>query len=214
MALVRRYLLFSGKTCKRGLASIIGTMLLIAITVVGGTITAVYTEEIINKDQPSGHPVIELIQIIGYDTREKCTLTTHWGLELDCALGGSAGLLPNNIKEYDERIAVYFVNHSVKNILLKQVQFAGQVYNFSNTEALTFWDDAVDFVPGQYVLADDGTSAIIKGDRLIQAGQTVTMILDLDASFKVGRNTQLKITTGNNSVYVGSIVIGDYRFVG
>ncbi len=195
---------------RRGLAPVIANLLLIAIAVVGGTITVVFAQDNYNSSQISGVPDIDFLQILGYDSRDSCTLALFGGFEIPCGLAGEA-LQNYGVKSYDERIAVYIVNHSPKKVLLSEVMFGGIVYSPTSSDYLTLWDDNVEFVPGQHAIMDNGNSLLIADNHEIQAGQTVTVVLDLESSFKVGRTAQMRITTGNGAVYVADITIGNYK---
>jgi len=176
--------------------------------VVGGTITVVYAQNNFNSSQVSGYPDIDFLQILGYDSRDSCTLIFSSDFETPCGIGGGDEY---GIKRFDERIAVYVVNHSPKKVLLSEVMFGGIVYSSTNAGVLTVWDDSVDFVPGQFAIMDNGNSLLIAENLEIQAGQTVTVVFDLESSFKVGRTAQMRMTTGNGSVYVGDITIGEHK---
>jgi len=194
---------------RRGLAPVIANLLLIAIAVVGGTITVVFAQGNYNS-QIIGGPDIDFLQILGYDTRDSCTLALFGGFEIPCGLAGE-GLEDYGVRSYDERIAVYIVNHSPKKVLLSEVMFGGIVYSPTSSDYLTLWDDNVEFVPGQHAIMDNGNSLLIAKNHELQAGQTVTVVLDLESSFKVGRTAQMRITTGNGAVYVSDITIGEYK---
>ncbi len=197
---------------RRALAPVIANLLLIAITVVGGTITFGSAQDSYNSSQVSGLD-IDFLQILGYDSRDSCTLIFAGGFETGCGLGGESIVLPQepSVKKYDERIAVYIVNHSPKKVLLSEVMFGGVVYNSTNAGLLTLWDDSVTFVPGQHAIMDNGNSLLIAENHEIQAGQTVTVVLDLESSFKYGRTAQMRVTTGNGAVYVADITIGEHK---
>ena len=199
---------------KRGIGSIIGTLLLIAITVVGGTITAVTTENLFNTIQVSGYPEIDYLQILGYDTRSSCTFIFWNGFESNCGVGGPSSVPAVYLEaiRFDERIAVYVVNHSVKKVLIDEVRFGGGVYSVTSSSTLTIWNDFVDFVPGQYAISDSGNSVLVPGNQEIQPGQTVTLILDLESDFKIGRTVQMRIETANGAVFVKDIKIGEITF--
>ena len=195
---------------RRALAPVIANLLLIAITVVGGTITVGSAHDNYNASQISANLDIDFLQILGYDTRDDCTLIFSNGFETECGVGGEL-FSGGHIKQYDERIAVYIVNHSPKKVLLSEVRFGGIDYIPTSSSALTLWDDNVDFVPGQFAIMDNGNSLLIAENHEIQAGQTVTVVLDLESSFKVGRTAQMRITTGNGAVYVADITIGEHK---
>ena len=196
---------------RRALAPVLANLLLIAIAVVGGTITVVFAHDTYNASQISGGINIDFLQILGYDSRDSCTLIFASGFETECGIGGAHPSSGPGIRQYDERIAVYIVNHSPKKVLLSEVMFGGIVYISTNGGLLTLWDDSVDFVPGQFAIMDSGSSMLIAENHEIQAGQTVTVVLDLESSFKVGRTAQMRITTGNNAVYVSDITIGEHK---
>jgi len=195
---------------RRGLAPVIGNLLLIAIAVVGGTITMVFAQNSYNASQITSGVEIDFIQILGYDSRDSCTLIFFGGFETPC---GFASEEPDTVtvKYDDERIAVYIVNHSPKKVLLSEVTFGGIDYSSTNAGTLTVWDDSVNFVPGQFAIMDNGNSLLIAENLEMQAGQTVTVVLDLESSFKYGRTAQMRVTTGNGAVYVTDITIGEHK---
>ena len=197
---------------RRALAPVIANLLLIGITAVGGTITVGSAQNSFNSLQMSPGIDIDFVQFQGYDTRNSCTLIFYSGFEAPC---GTGGLDPFTtfVKQYDERIAVYIVNHSAKKVLLSEVRFAGTVYSPTDSDLLTNWDDSVGFVPGQYAIMDSGSSLLVAENSEIQAGQIVTVVLDLETSIKIGRMTQMRITTGNGAVYVGDMIIGAHKIV-
>lgn len=205
--MARTWILLPHCKGKRALGSIIGTLLLIAITVVGGTITSVYSGDIYNSSQISGNPNIDFLQVLGYDTRISCSLVFYYGTS-PC---GTAGLdISRAAKQVDERIAVYLVNHSAKKVVLSKVMFGGDVYTHTTSPTLTIWNDDVEFVPGQYAMSDEGTSLMAPENQEIQPGQTVTLVLDLSSDFKLGRTVQFQVTTGNGAIYVNDIKIGEH----
>jgi len=83
---------------KRGIGSIIGTLLLIGATVIGGTITAVATEDFFNANQVSGYPEIDFLQVLGYDTRNSCTFIFWSGFESNCGVGGPSSVPPSYLQ--------------------------------------------------------------------------------------------------------------------
>ena len=107
---------------------------------------------------------------------------------------------------------MYVVNHSVKKVLIDEVKFGGGVYSVTSSSTLTIWNDFVDFVPGQYAISDSGNSVLVPGNQEIQPGQTVTLILDLESDFKIGRSVQMRIETANSAVFVKDIKIGEITF--
>jgi len=200
----------------RAVAPVIATLLLVAIAVVGGTIIFSFTQGIFSASQISGYPTIEFLEIVGYDARDVNVLQAHQGLVMATPnSGGNA----NAAKQKDERIGVYIQNHSVQDITIAKLLFAGTKHVYAGTTTL----DA--FGPGssisgsggpsgepQYgiLIKTDGTSDTIRNEPapIIKAGEVDTIILALDSDFKIGRDVQFQIETTNGAIFVGTVIIG------
>jgi len=210
----------SKKFSRRGVAPVIATLLLVAIAVVGGSIIFVFAQDFFTQSQVSGIPKIELIKIIGYDARDVVQVKAHDGIKIetknkDCC-GESDGLL----KE-DERIAIYLQNHSIEKIFISEIRLSGVVYDFTTYTMIPppfgigGWVDKVDIRPqqGQYVIltGHDGRAG---GDLLafpsakMEPGEIITILVDLDKTYKLPRDAQFKLTTANGAVLVSTIIMG------
>ena len=196
-------------TNRRAVAPVIATLLMVAIAVVGGTIIFVFSQGFFSQAQISGTPSIESIKIFGYDARDISALRAHDGQTMPAL---SAGNTTGNVlgKNVDERIAVYIKNDSVNQVLFSEVRVGGLVYTYDTAATLSDWDDATDLVPGEYSIMLDATATGLLQElaATIQPGGTVTMIVDLDDNFPIGRDTQFKLTTTNGAVFVGTVVMG------
>lgn len=196
-------------TNRRAVAPVIATLLMVAIAVVGGTIIFVFSQGFFSQAQISGTPSIESIKIFGYDARDISALRAHDGQTMPAL---SAGNVTGNVlgKNVDERVAVYIKNDSVNQVLFSEVRLGGLVYTYDTAVTLSDWDDATDLVPGEYsVMLDAAATGILQElAATIQPGGTVTMIVDLDDNFPIGRDTQFKLTTTNGAVFVGTVVMG------
>ena len=54
-----------------------------------------------------------------------------------------------------------------------------------------------------------GTDTVVQNSSpIIEPGQTVTLLLDLDSDYRMGRDTQFKMETTNGAVFVGTVNIG------
>jgi hypothetical protein len=117
--------------------------------------------------------------------------------------------------ENDERIAIYLTNNSVQKIVLGEVSFGGFEYSYVNANALgmgpfdtttagqlrqTNYTILTSTTNGDGLLAEDAGE--------IKAGQTATIILDLESDLRIGRSSQFKLTTSNGNVFVGTISVG------
>jgi len=196
-------------TNRRAVAPVIATLLMVAIAVVGGTIIFVFSQGFFSQAQISGTPSIESIKIFGYDARDISALRAHDGQTMPAL---SAGNTTGNVlgKNIDERIAVYIKNDSVNQVLFSEVRLGGLVYTYDTATTLSDWDDATDLIPGEYSVMLDATATGLLQElaATIQPGGTVTMIVDLDDNFPIGRDTQFKLTTTNGAVFVGTVVMG------
>ena len=199
-------------TSRRAVAPVIATLLLVAIAVVGGSIVFVFSQGFFSSAQISGAPQIESMQIVGYDARDVTELQLHDGQGsgvLDGALNN--GLLPT------ERVAVYVQNQGVAKASLTEVRFAGNVYNYATIGANTTLED-FNAVGGfinqdEFVIvskSNSGAAASISTatNAEIQPGQIATIYLELDETIKEGRDAQIKLTTANGAVFVGTVIAG------
>ncbi|MEK0319165.1 MAG: hypothetical protein QQN43_06260, partial [Nitrosopumilus sp.] len=186
------------------------TLLMVAIAVVGGTIIFVFSQGFFSSSQISGTPQIELVQILGYDARAVTNLQMHDGNDM---LASSGDGNPN--VESDERVAIYLTNNSVQKIVLGEVSFGGYIYQYINvaTNGLDDWDNpSGNGLPlGNYTVltgTKGGDRLLAEGAGEIRAGQTATIILDLESDVRIGRSSQFKLTTSNGNVFVGTVNVG------
>lgn len=193
---------------KRGVAPVIAHLLLVAIAVVGGTIIFTFSEGFFSSAQISGTPVVESLTILGYDARSITELQSHDGNDLTFGSGGNV----NELKEFDERIAIYLTSNSPHTIAIAELSFAGVVYNYTTItgNTITDWNDAIDLTPGKYSILTKSPDSILFSDApRLQAGQSITLLIDLESDLRSNRGTQVKITTTNGGVFVGTIFVGN-----
>jgi FlaG/FlaF family flagellin (archaellin) len=194
------------RTSHKAVAPIIATLLLVAIAVVGGTIIFVFAQGFFSSSQISGTPQIESVQILGYDARSVTELKAHDG---NLMLAGSAGNADPN-KEQGERIAIYLTNNSVQKIVLGDISFGGYIYQYVDASIAGLGAYGGTSIPqGNYtVLTSTPDTLLSSGAGELKAGQTVTVVLDLDSDLRVGRSSQFKLTTSNGNVFVGTVSVG------
>jgi hypothetical protein len=204
---------------RRGIGSVIATLLLVAIAVVGGSMIFVFAQEYFTESQVSGTPTIEFVKIIGYDARDAEQVKAHDGIEIlptNCC-GESDGL-----KKANERITIYLQNNSVKPVFISEIRISGVVYDFTTYTVIPppfgigKWDHALTKPQqGEYVIltGHDGT---VGGDLLefpapvMQPGELITVLADLDQRYNIPRDVQFKLTTSNGAVFVSTIIMGQY----
>jgi len=198
------------KTSHKAVAPVIATLLMVAIAVVGGTIIFVFSQGFFSSSQISGTPQIELVQILGYDARAVTNLQMHDGNPMIESSGDG-----NSIVQVDERVAIYLTNNSVQKIILGEVSFGGYNYQYINvaTNGLDDWNNpSGNGLPqGNYTVltgTNGGDQLLDEGAGEIRAGQTATIILDLESDVRIGRSSQFKLTTANGNVFVGTVNVG------
>ena len=213
---LKKYLKNNSK--RKGVEPVIATLLLVAIAVVGGTIIFVFSQGFFSSSQLSGTPTIEAIKIIGYDARPVTNLQADNGNPTSSPINSAGN--GNSEIETDERIAIYLTNESIQKIVIVELSFAGTIYNYTTVPGnmLTDWDDANpnSLIPGTYGILTDtpiGQSSIMleDGSAEIEAGKTVTVLIDLENDLRIGRGSQFKITTANGGIFVSTVNIGQQR---
>ena len=202
------------KTSHRAVAPVIATLLMVAIAVVGGTIIFVFSQGFFSSSQISGTPQIESVKILGYDARAVANLQSHNGNDMFATSGDA----DSNV-EQGERIAVYITNDSVQKIVLGEITFGGFEFGYVNVAAggMGLFDTviATELRNTNYTVLSGTTPGGLGPDLLlaenageIRAGQTVTLILDLDADQRIGRGSQFKLVTSNGNVFVSTVSVG------
>ncbi len=199
------------KTSHKAVAPVIATLLMVAIAVVGGTIIFVFSQGFFSSSQISGTPQIESIQFTGYDARAATLLQVHDGNNMQTISNDGDATV-----EADERIAIYVTNNSVQKIVLGEISFVGFEYSYENVAAgLGAWNTAVagELRQTNYTVLTGtagGTADVLlnEGAGEIKAGQTATIILDLESDLRIGRSSQFKLVTSNGNVFVGTISVG------
>jgi FlaG/FlaF family flagellin (archaellin) len=201
------------KTSHKAVAPVIATLLMVAIAVVGGTIIFVFSQGFFSSSQISGTPQIESIQFTGYDGRAAQLLQVHDGNNMQTISNDGDATV-----EADERIAIYVTNNSVQKIVLGEISFGGFEYGYVNVAAggLGAWNTVVatELRQTNYTVLTGtagGTGEILlnEGAGEIKAGQTATIILDLESDLRIGRSSQFKLTTSNGNVFVATIGVGN-----
>jgi flagellin-like protein len=201
---------------RRAVAPVIATLLLVAIAVVGGSIIFVFSQGFFSASQVSGVPQPELVEIVGYDTRDVSPLKIHNGLDIETG-GDCCGDDSDKVKTIDERITIFIQNHSSQPITIKKFSFGGVEYQYTVEDKLgNFNADPIGPQPGEYVIMNgpDGTPPALTNDLLqnptptILGGEIVTLVLDLDRTLSNGRDMQINLKTSNGNVFVSTLIVG------
>ena len=201
------------KNSHKAVAPVIATLLMVAIAVVGGTIIFVFAQGFFSSSQISGTPQIESLKIEGYDARAVQNLKMHDAQDMQGESGDTDSLV-----EINERVAVYVTNNSVQKVVLGEIWLSGFQYDYVNVNAPGALGFFGTITPGELRTTNytvltgtlGGSTDIFSNEAAgeIQAGQTVTIILDLESDLRIGRSSQFKITTSNGNVFVGTLSVG------
>ena len=212
-------------TSRRAVAPIIATLLLVAIAVVGGSIIFVFSQGFFSSAQVSGAPQIESLEIVGYDMQDVSELTLHDGLcsgGTDPAAAG-CGAVANFDQdgtdglEATERIAIYLQNQSAQSVTLKELSVAGVVFTYAvstgTIPVYTSADKPNTSTEQFYYIVENGrigTPAETKTGitPVLQAGEEVSIMVQLKAPVQQGRDAQFKIETANGAIFVGTLIAG------
>jgi len=201
------------KTSHKAVAPVIATLLMVAIAVVGGTIIFVFSQGFFSSSQISGTPQIESLQLTGYDARAVSLLQVHDGNNMQ----EPAGNLDAQVQA-GERIAIYVTNNSVQKIVLGEISFGGFEYSYVNVNpagglGLYSTTTAGELRTTNYTVLTGtvgGTADVLLdvGAGELKAGQTATILLDLESDLRIGRSSQFKLTTANGNVFVATVGVG------
>ena len=180
-------------TSRKAVAPVIATLLLVAIAVVGGSIVFVFSQGFFSSAQISGSPNIESLKFAGYDASDGADLINHDGTTFTAGNTAGNGLLAG------EEIGVYVQSNSVGKLTLSEVRLGGTVYNYTSAAPAA----------GDFQVLTRGPGTILTTTAAeVQPGQQVTILLTLDENIREGRDTQLKLTTANGAVFVGTVIAG------
>jgi len=189
------------RSTHRAVDTVIATLLLVAISVVGGTIIFVFSQGFFNQAQISGTPTIELVEILGYDARDVTNLEAHDGQTMSVVSSDSN----TSGKNVGERIIVYVKNDSVQQILFSEIRLGGVVYQYNTVDPIPVFTAGTG---GNYGILSNSTHMTSSPIGIDPAGKTVGIIIDLNDNFPVGRSTQFKLTTTNGGVFISTVVMG------
>lgn len=178
--------------------------MLIAIVVVGSTITVVFAQDAYNILQISGYPDIERLTVTGYDARDKYLIEAHNAPVAKPSF--LATYTPDGIKGIKEIITVYVKNDGLKTVRLDEVRLGGTEYSFSNPLFV------IPFGSYAIITSNLPNAVVLTSAPELKSGQEVTLIFSLDSSIKVGRNLQFKLVTSNGFVAIDTITTGHKRF--
>ena len=192
------------KASQRAVAPIIATLLMVAISVVGGILIFVFAQDFFTSSNVSG-PSIDSLQLFGYDASDAVSLTTHAATTLT-----SAGGLVNQKLDDGEAFALYIRNTGANPIIIEEVKVFGTTHTFDTGTTISGTVPANNKWLATKGNASAATTAT--GHQVINAGEELTMVIgydeDTNGEIKVGRQIPVVIKTGNGAVFTKQIQNG------
>lgn len=189
-------------------ATIIATILMVAIAVVGGTFTyALFNDLLGNSVIIAAAPLqVDVIVVDGYDARDSDKLRTHAGvlIDIDCPP-------PNARLATGDIVFIYVDNLSSHPVAIKKVVFAGTDYTFdSDATVLTKKKEQAaggGLSWGQFAVTG-GLSAETTKTNVISSGQEVTIAIRYagdSGDMPVGKPIGVSVVTENGWAFPISI---------
>ena len=184
---------------RRAVAPIIATLLMVAISVVGGILIFVFAQGFFQDTQIAA-PTIEHIEIWGYNATDKTSLGTHAGVQY------TTGAQNNKIAD-SEQFAIFIRNSGGGDSLIAEVAVYGVAFTPDITAtAITSSITA----PLEWIMTTDGVDGC--GCQVLAAGQEATIIIDYESDvngeIRLGKPIPVKITTGGGATFTKYIVSG------
>ena len=203
---------------RRAVSPIIGTLLLVAITVIGGSLVFAFSQEYFATSQISDSPNIESLKILGYDATDGDGIIFHDGFETTTAdLAGNS--TPDGLKA-TEYLGIYILNESLNKVTLGELRVAGDVYKYVDMQGNNLPTYTTGFSilgEAEYTIVSVGQDGSNEGITInssspsLEPGQQATIVLALEKDIKIGRDIQLKLSTTADSVFVTTINSGQQK---
>lgn len=212
----RKKMTIHWKKSRKAVAPIIATLLMIAISVIGGVMIYVFTQGFFGNNSITASPYMDAVTMPGYDMQEIPLLVgikSHEGTNL---VGfGDAGLAGMSD---DEEGAIYIRNIGQKPYTITKLEVNGASLVFiGNTNPLTqpaHGEYTVITVPDAKTplagTTHQPTQTILPGQEgtLLVSFDDGTGASGIDNTAANGRTIPVKITSATGSVYNFNVVIG------
>jgi archaeal type IV pilus assembly protein PilA len=205
---------------KRAVAPIIATLLMVAISVVGGILIFVFAQGFFT-DTNIQTPNVESLEIYGYDARDRAALRTH--IFDPTATEGAAGGTPTistaptsttiGLRD-DNAITVTVRNKGAGPITIDKVVVFGADYTWSVSTTATTLSTTTPAVATStarfFAISTDGLATTTS--PVIGPGQDATVIIRYDDTtngpVKIGRPIPVVIVTGGGSTFTKQVQNG------
>ena len=185
---------------RKAVAPIIATLLMVAISVVGGILIFVFAQGFF-KDTSIQSPTIDALEIFGYFAEDVLgsAFKIHTGEIHACG----AGTVDQKVSD-DECVGLFVRNVGSNPIIIENVKMFG-VIHVGKTVAGTFP------AKGLHCLIQVLLTGCT-GNEIIQAGQEITILINNDklnnGDIKIGRPIIIAVETGQGQVFTKQIRAG------
>ena len=203
------------KYSQRAVAPIIATLLMVAISVVGGILIFVFAQGFFT-DTNIQSPNVESLEIFGYDARDRAGLRTHIfdPAATEGAAGGTSTLstAPTattlGLRDADA-ITVFVRNKGSGSVAIDRIQVFGSDYLWDASTAATTALPAT----SKFAISVTGLPlTILTTSPVIGPGQDATIIIryeqDTNGPVKVGRPIPVTIVTGSGATFTKQVQNG------
>jgi len=197
------------KYSQRAVAPIIATLLMVAISVVGGILIFVFAQGFFT-DTNIQTPNIESLEIFGYDARDTTTHRAHNDdpsvTTDDITIGNAVG---GNLADGDT-ITVYVRNKGAGPITIERIKVFGTDYLWDVATTAAAISAATPAADNEFALSVDGINIVTS--PVLGPGQEGTILLQYDeldnGKIKIGRPVPVVIITGNGAAFTKQVQNG------
>jgi hypothetical protein len=218
------------KLCKRrGIADVISTMLLMAITVAGATtLTYFVNDSFISGNLATAsslNTATKSVQLIGFDTRDSVTLMQISNLDnkfgdgkicgVSCTGVGLSNVIPSN--DGSEFIVIKIKNNSINSIFLDNIQLNHIVHDWDIQTSNAVLNTLQDLSSGGNYPHDGMFSILPLSSNVqsisneIQSGKTVNLLIKLgpnDQDILLNKGMSIFLNVGSSELVEFSIQSG------
>lgn len=183
----------------RAVAPIIATLLMVAISVVGGILIFVFAQGFF-KDTSVQSPTIDALEIFGYFAEDVIVadFRMHTGDKVSCGVGAAV----NQSLDDAECVALFVRNNGANPIIIQSVKMYGVEVTLKGTVG-TFP------AAGEHCLIVR-LSVLCSGNSILEPGQEATILVSNDkvvinGIIKIGRPIIITVETGQGQVFTKQI---------
>ena len=204
------------KYSQRAVAPIIATLLMVAISVVGGILIFVFAQGFFT-DTNIASPSIESLHIFGYDATNGLTVKPHnfdkptaaaqdakYGLQLANVVNAAADI--GKLIDADH-VLLYVRNTGNSPVVISTIKVFSTSYTPSSAACTTVLPAVLTFS-----VSSEGTLADCADQPIIQPGSDVTVYIgyedDDNGKIKLGRPLPVTIVTANGATFSKHLQLG------